>query len=84
MRNLARLTNAANRIESGSRKIDRRKLPQCANDGCKRKVQALKDGGHIAHCDLHRTDDEWERYYTSWCGNPPPKPEDTLSLLDLS
>lgn len=80
MKNLSRLTGAANRLEHGQRRIDRRRLPQCATDGCRRRVMALKDG-HIAHCDRHRTEEEWQAYYTSWCGEPPPEPEDILNLL---
>jgi len=81
MKNLSRLTGAANRIENGPRKIDRRKLPQCVTDGCRKKSLPLKDGGHIEHCDLHRTEEEWLRYYRSWCCCDPPSAEDTLTWL---
>lgn len=80
MRNLARLTNAANRVENGPRRIDRRKLPQCATEGCRRRVDMLKDGSHTDRCDRHFTDEERERYYASWLG-PQPEAEELLDLL---
>ena len=79
-RGLNILTNAANRAENGPRRIDHRRLPQCKTDGCRRKVLPLKDGGHIDHCDLHRTEDEWNTYYESWCG-PQLEPDELLDLL---
>lgn len=66
MKNLARLTNAANRLEHGLKSIDRRKLQTCAEAGCRRRVEALSNGGHIEHCYEHATDEERECYHGSW------------------
>ena len=66
MRNLSRLTHATNRLENGPKQIDRRKLPMCAEEGCRRKVEALSRGEHIDHCYEHATDEEREQYQMSW------------------
>lgn len=66
MRNLNRLTHAANRLEHGARTIDRRKLPVCEEPGCRRRVEALPDGSHMAVCYLHMTVLEKEHYYGAW------------------
>ena len=79
-RGLNILTHAANKAEHGPRRIDRRRLPQCKVSGCRKKVLPLKTGEHIDHCDLHRTEDEWNAYYESWCGPQLPA-EELLSLL---
>jgi len=66
MRNLNRLTNAANRLEHGPRRIDRRKLPVCEEPDCNRKVEALPDGGHTEACYLHMTAIEKAAYFDAW------------------
>ena len=66
MRNLARLTHAANRLENGPRTIDRRKLPMCEEPGCRRKVEALPNGDHIEHCYAHASAEEQQRYQDAW------------------
>lgn len=80
MRNLARLNGAANRIGPHvKRRVDRRKLPVCAQSGCKLRVEALSDGQHIEHCYHHASEEEKQRYQESWFG-----PGDSnAQLLDL-
>ena len=65
MRNLSRLTHAANRTEHGERRVDRRKRPKRAEPGCRRKVEALLNGDHTGPCYLHATDEEKQYYLTS-------------------
>ena len=66
MRNLNRLTHAANRLENGAPTIDRRKLPICEQPGCRRRIEILPDGEHMAVCYLHMTDLEKQHYYDAW------------------
>ena len=66
MRNLARLTHAANQMENGAPTVDRRKLPICAEPDCERKVEALPDGQYIEHCYGHASAEERQRYQDAW------------------
>jgi len=66
MRNLNRLTHAANRLEHGPTLEDRRKRPMCAAVGCRRRVNLLPDGSYNTHCVRHWTDDEKQRYSSAW------------------
>ncbi len=64
MRNLARLTAAANRIENGPNTTDRRNAPKCAECGC--ACELLGNGTYLAHCWKHTTPEEWDAYKRSW------------------
>jgi len=66
MRNLNRLTHAANRLENGPNPHDRRKYPKCAESGCRRRVNLLPDDNYTAHCDRHWTEDEKRHYFKAW------------------
>lgn len=66
MKNLNRITWRANKDESGSSKIDRRKLPVCERTECRRKVALLPDGDHMAHCYLHMPAEQWNKYKKAW------------------
>lgn len=66
MRNLNRMTHAANRLEHGPKHIDRRKLPVCEEPGCRRKVEMLPDGSYTLTCYLHMTRLEKQHYYDAW------------------
>jgi len=79
MKNLAILTHVANR-ENGPKRVDRRTLPTCAQAGCRRKVEALADGGHIDHCYSHASEVERKRYREAWGGSEL-EPNELLDLL---
>jgi hypothetical protein len=63
MRNLARLTAAANRIEHGPAPA-KRTGPKCAE--CRRVCQQMPDGTYQPRCWKHQTPDEWQAYKQAW------------------
>lgn len=59
MRGLNKLTNAANGLEHGPRKHDRRRAPKCAD--CQRAcVYILDQNVYLSHCYQHLTDNEYQ------------------------
>jgi len=66
MKNLTRLTNAANNRDGVVRTVDRRKLPTCADETCKRKTEYLLGGKPTQHCYKHMTNLERIEYLSSW------------------
>lgn len=66
MRNLARLTYAANLLEHGANTRDRRKYPKCARSGCRRRVSIYPDGKFTRRCYLHRDPEEAQEYADAW------------------
>ena len=65
MKGLAILTHRAQREANPGKRIDRRKLPTCARDGCRRKVEALPDG-HLLYCYAHASNQDRDTYKVSW------------------
>jgi len=62
MRNLSRLTWAAT-ADQGPRE-DRRRYPQCAQMGCRRRVDRLPDGTFTMFCWHHVSPKELDRVGT--------------------
>lgn len=65
MKGLAILTHRAQREANPGKRIDRRKLPTCAQEGCRRKVEALP-GGHLQHCYTHASEQDRHVYQDAW------------------
>lgn len=67
MKNLARITHHANKVENGPSSGDRRRLPVCAQPDCRRRVMAMPAGAPTpAHCYGHATDAERAQYHQAW------------------
>ena len=51
MKNLARNTHHADKVENGPKASDRRRLTICLHPDCRRRVMAMPDGAPTAaHC----------------------------------
>jgi len=67
MKNLARITHHADKVENGPKASDRRRLPICQHPDCRRRVMAMPDGAPTAaHCYQHGTDVERAQYHDAW------------------
>lgn len=67
MKNLARITHHANKVEDWPRSGDRRRLPVCSHPDCRRRVMAMPVGAPMpAHCYGHATDVETAQYHEAW------------------
>lgn len=64
MRNLARLTGAAQRLTSGPNTHDRRSAPRCQRPGCRRAALWYGEEQYAKHCSEHAMPEELRAYYS--------------------
>ena len=52
-------------VSKKARSVDRRTLPRCAREGCRRRVSPLPDG-HTEHCYEHAPQTERDGFIGAW------------------
>ena len=66
MRNLNRMTWAAQRLEHGPSEVDLRSAPRCEEADCRRACARLPDGTYLLCCYRHMTGEVAVHFYALW------------------